>query len=444
MTPRGSVIDTTGASNVTHTAATLCGALAFTNAPTQVYCYWGPQDCGPSPTGWAHTNYLGEKAVGSVSVPVTGLDFYGKDYYYTFNATNAVDSVWAATAHFRTSFGSLTDFRHRMNVTFSGYTPGEVLTNFPALVELSTDLPGFDYSQFKLDNGADLRFMDSTETTELLYEVDTWNTNGTSYVWVQVPRYSSNLTIKALWGRTGVPPAAYTTDGTAWEPDYAAVWHMRDAGTTIRDATTNARNATAYGTTITTADGLIGQGRNFGGALNTDYVTTPYGNGLKPYYQPLTYTAWVKNNTLGAEQMVFSSGTDANKMYFGQRTKWAMGIQGSTWATDTTPAAPNADTDRHMVSLVFSDTSAQFYLDGIYRGKKTIDSNYTLNQNLLMGMFNGSYNWNGLIDEVRVSTVARSSNWLWACAMGVASNATFQTYGPIKSSGGNGTLVVLR
>ena len=37
---------------------------------------------------------------------------------------------------------------------------------------------------------------------------------------------------------------------------------------------------------------------------------------------------------------------------------------------------------------------------------------------------------NGRLDEVRVSSVARSSNWLWATWQNIASNSTFNSYGP--------------
>ena len=37
---------------------------------------------------------------------------------------------------------------HKMKITFSGYTKTEPLTNFPVLVVLNEDIPGFDYSHF--------------------------------------------------------------------------------------------------------------------------------------------------------------------------------------------------------------------------------------------------------------------------------------------------------
>jgi hypothetical protein len=44
--------------------------------------------------------------------------------------------------------------------------------------------------------------------------------------------------------------------------------------------------------------------------------------------------------------------------------------------------------------------------------------------------------WAGTIDEVRVSRVTRSADWLWACWMNIASNSTFNAYGEVQAAGG--------
>lgn len=41
---------------------------------------------------------------------------------------------------------------------------------------------------------------------------------------------------------------------------------------------------------------------------------------------------------------------------------------------------------------------------------------------------------NGLLDECRVDSVARSSNWVWACWLNQASNLMFSSYGPAFQS----------
>ena len=52
------------------------------------------------------------------------------------------------------------------------------LSNFPALVELSTSISNFSYGDFLSTDGYDLRFWsDDAKTEELDYEIERWDTN---------------------------------------------------------------------------------------------------------------------------------------------------------------------------------------------------------------------------------------------------------------------------
>jgi len=55
------------------------------------------------------------------------------------------------------------------------------------------------------------------------------------------------------------------------------------------------------------------------------------------------------------------------------------------------------------------------------------------------------FNWKGSIDEVRVSSVGRSTNWIWACWMCTASNDVFNTYSPVSVVYlPHGTMIMIR
>ena len=121
------------------------------------------------------------------------------------------------------------DFRSwakNMQIQFGGYTATETLTNFPALVVFSNGMAsGFSHADFAGTN-ADLRFTDSTLTNELNYEVESWDTNGSSVVWVQVPQLTNGASIWAFWGQSGQTPPACTTNGATWSNGCKAVWHL--------------------------------------------------------------------------------------------------------------------------------------------------------------------------------------------------------------------------
>src|SRR5205807_5686385 len=110
------------------------------------------------------------------------------NYFFRFYATNASGEAWApASAQFSTAALNPPDFNFRMKLAFTGYNRSETLFNFPMLVSLSTNLPGFSYAQFASQTASDLRFTDSSGLVLIPHEIDEWNTNGLSSVWVNVP-----------------------------------------------------------------------------------------------------------------------------------------------------------------------------------------------------------------------------------------------------------------
>ena len=157
------------------------------------------------------------------------------------------------------------DFRKRVDFTFpmDFLGEGEVLTNFPALVKLSTAISGFSYSDFQLANGGDMMFTDSRGQV-IPSEVDTWDDAGTSLVWVSVPELTKGTVVKMYYGN-GANPAGIPV--VKW-PDYVGVWHMGEASGTAYDSAANGFDAVAVQNAraraedlVAVADGAIGAGR---------------------------------------------------------------------------------------------------------------------------------------------------------------------------------------
>lgn len=123
-------------------------------------------------------------------------------------------------------------FTCMVQFTASGYDGESTLENFPALVRLSEGIPGFHYSDIGDTTNAvyaSLRFADA-DYNNLDYEIETWDTNGTSFVWVSIPELSGTGT-KFF--------ACYMPDGGYTLPDvyptnvwtsagYVGVWHLND------------------------------------------------------------------------------------------------------------------------------------------------------------------------------------------------------------------------
>ena len=116
-----------------------------------------------------------------------------------FAALVVLSVVLAAAAAPAADFSGWNNY---LQMKFSGYNRSETLTNFPALVILGSNVTGFVYNSLLSGANADLRFTDDTQTNALNYQIDYWNTNGLSYVWVQVPQLTNNTSIWAYWGKT--------------------------------------------------------------------------------------------------------------------------------------------------------------------------------------------------------------------------------------------------
>lgn len=94
---------------------------------------------------------------------------------------------------------ALGTWQRNMLIRFGGYAGSSTLTNFPALVKL---WDGCGNNRFRYRDceagGADLLFTDATGAT-LQHEIEVWNTNGESHVWVQIPALLRNAQITVYW-----------------------------------------------------------------------------------------------------------------------------------------------------------------------------------------------------------------------------------------------------
>jgi len=111
-----------------------------------------------------------------------------------------------------------------LSITVTGVPSGVTLTDFPLLVRLSeTAITGFSYQDFRGTNGSDLRF-ETADGTGLAYDIDTWNDQGESLVWVKVPTLAQNDVLTMRYG-SDAPDA---NDPTAVWANYVAVYHGND------------------------------------------------------------------------------------------------------------------------------------------------------------------------------------------------------------------------
>jgi autotransporter-associated beta strand protein len=431
---RPAVNNAGGATNIGVGYATLNGNLTA-GTTGNVYICWGTNDAGTTATGsWNNVESMGLYSNGaSFSRTVSNL-LFGLTYYYRVYATNDYGEGWASSASNFITLGPDFGSGYRMRISFTNYNKAETLTNFPALVVLSNGMGGttFDFGTFLTTNGYDLRFWNDAETMNLNYEIDTWSTGTSSYVWVQVPQFYSNCYIWATWGDSAqINQPAYTTNGATWSSSYEGVWHFN---TNLIDSTANNRNGA--NTLTTNVIGQIGAARGFNGSITTPaYVSVASGDVDKGAGTELTVSAFIN--------WVSPQLGDGGQGYIVQKDRYTGGTPYSLSVTAANSinavvngsgvSAPAAYADGlwHQAVMTTKGTDLYLYVDGVLIGSNVF-ANLDNNENIRFGASEDTPTYRpfgGLLDEIQISQVARSSNWIWASYMNQASNSFFNTPG---------------
>ncbi|MDD2599934.1 MAG: autotransporter-associated beta strand repeat-containing protein [Kiritimatiellae bacterium] len=306
-------------------------------------------------------------------------------------------------------------------IGFPGYYRNSTLTNFPALIVFNEEMQDFTYTTFLSPAGGDLRFYsDQNKTMELNYEIEEWNTSGTSYVWVQVPELTKVTTIWAYWGDAGQSTAPlYTTDGSTWSAEYTGVWHLNEAlidettGGKNADATANLNHGTQYNNTRVNA--IISGGQRFGG---NDYIEIPYSSSL--HSNNFSISFWAKRESGTGHGAVVSARNEppqSGYIIYSVNNRWEFWT-GPGW--NQAPATAHTLNDWDYVTVTFDGTTKRIYKEGVLMGQG-VPPSFNINQsgNLRIGAGANegpaNYFFSGVIDEVRIANVARSDDWIWAC-----------------------------
>ena len=327
-----------------------------------------------------------------------------------------------------------TAYARKFQISFPGYSGTTTLSGFPVLVRLSPELNGFDYSRCRLANGGDLRFADAGGNV-IPHEIDTWNTSGESLVWVKVPSLTAATTITAYYGN---PTPGAASAESVWDSGYVGVWHLGESATPLAESTgVTTPFATKVGTVGLGATGIAGGAVDFTGArdaADAARLVAADDDDLDGF-NDFTIEFWTKSDTT----VKFGRCILSKRYNGGANVAYLVGhesdgcVQVALGTTDgkssqrfeySSGLMPSANVWGHQA--IVRDTSAgtrACYLDGV---SKTTGGTYygnTLHNSarpLWLGNCNtdgdnkGIYPFNGLIDELRISRVARSADWIKA------------------------------
>ncbi|HIG39610.1 MAG TPA: DUF2341 domain-containing protein [Gammaproteobacteria bacterium] len=309
---------------------------------------------------------------------------------------------------------------YRNSLAFDNSAQTENLTDFPVLIIL--DSTRVDYSNTQ-NNGEDLRFVDGNGTV-LAHQIESWNETGTSYVWVQIPQIDAGSGTDFIWMYYGNVGAA---DGqnvaNVWDVPYKAVWHLDETSGSHSDSTSNNYTAIQNGGVNLSATGKIGGADEFDGGNDRLKV-----NGVDTALQikgDLTLEAWVKiashpiSGTAGIVKFAGNGDTEATNYLYTMRLLPGgdinLGHESGNGTKDFHDMGVSLNTDEWYKLTAVRDTTAKewhLYINGTLAATESYAAQATGGIDGTLKIALDSGNFEGIIDEVRVSDTARSADWI--------------------------------
>ena len=237
--------------------------------------------------------------------------------------------------------------------------------------------------------------------------------------WVEISSLSSSSdnTIYLCYGDSNVTTSQEDVAGT-WGNSYEAVYHLGEASGTLYDSAGN-NNSTSESLSSYGVTGKIGNAAEFGGSHYIYLGDLSLGED-----KTFSIEAWAQSDTTNADRCIFSEGysdsecdflflrqSSSDHLSFGYRD------HGSTMSTAEGSAA--FGTGWHRVAFVgHASNDLRSYLDGSEEATCSTSLGTTYLDNASIGLLRygkdpGLFQyWDGVIDEVLLSTVTRDADWI--------------------------------
>ena len=295
---------------------------------------------------------------------------------------------------------------------------GAVVEGFPVLVRLRKDT--FDFTKAQA-HGEDVRFATGAGVA-LAYEIEEWDAaRGEASVWVRVPKITGNARqeLRVFWGRRDAKNESNGKAVFGESNGYLSVWHL---GESVQD---EVGTLESKDTGTTAVRGMIGQARHFAekqGIFCGDKIAT-YPSGDASHTTELWFRAAQANGTIvgwGNE-----GGGRGTKVRMQFRSPPHVHVDSGFSDIDAPGKLPFGEWIH--VAHTYGDGARRIYINGKVDGEATTKLDIKNPARLWIGGWYNNYDFVGDIDEVRVSRVSRSADWV---------RLTYENQKPMQTLGG--------
>lgn len=272
--------------------------------------------------------------------------------------------------------------------------------NFPLLLRLNKDFFNFNEAN---KQGNDIRFSD-VNANPLSYQIEEWDLlNKSAIIWIKIPEIKGDTIqrINIFWGNNN---AKSESNGKAVFNElngYQSVWHMQEM---IKDEvrTTNSINE---GTSTTT--GIISKAHHF--ILGTGVSV---GDSIFNYPSEAsnsTTEAWFKSKKVNSTILAWGKEQRRGKIMMNYKSPPHIAIQ-CYFADVEGKTKINSNNWTH-VAHTYTKGESRVYINGILDGISSPILDIPKPVGMRMGGWN-EYDFVGDIDEVRISSVRRTDDWI--------------------------------
>ncbi|MEA3288299.1 MAG: DUF2341 domain-containing protein, partial [Candidatus Marinimicrobia bacterium] len=335
-------------------------------------------------------------------------------------------------------------YEHRKKITLnsSQISGSTAHSNFPVMIKLTeTDLKSTSNSGGVVNpSGYDIIFTQSDGSTLLDFELQNYtSTTGDLLCWVRMPTLSpaSDSIIYLYYGKSGI--YSDQSDTLTWNSNYLGVWHLEDLSDAAGTYTLTDHN------TAVSSSGKLGSAREFDGDGDDleELKAGTYLDGLSS----ISISLWAKADAVGTDKgLIYADDPDALDRRLMIRQDAAGEKGGGTNVYRTALLVGTTSKQRHESSNGSATTSWQhitmtrtdgdltdFYIDGSLDTPswgKSRSGTTNKSEKLIIGKGSkdgATSSWDGLIDEVRISNVELSADWIATEYTNMTSPGTFHT-----------------
>jgi len=338
------------------------------------------------------------------------------------------------------------DWKYRKEVTFDLSPTGADVTgnveNAPMLVRLS--LANFNYFNDAKPDGSDFRVVAGDDLTPLKFHFERYDAqNQMAFLWISVPKLqggNKSDKIYIYYGNSNAPAAADAA-GT-FDANQALVLEFGKSTGLPVDLTAYKNNPTASSAEPNPAS-LIADGIKLSGSQS---ISIPASASLRlDPNQGYTASAWVKVGAAQNAAAVVALSDQGKELLLGiDGTRAFARFNGGGQPVTVTQTSELSSGEWHHLALTAGAGQLTLYVDGVAAGQASVVLKEIGGTLTIGASSNNSYPLTGEVDEVNVSKVARSADWIKSLARSEGTAAPLVVYGADgqKESGGQSSYFV--